>query len=175
VKVVDMANGSLIDLSPYESELNQDWFKTSGDVKFVVNPSGLTCYNELGVVSLHPHPPSEASVIQLPLAANTPCASHVFADLRSLRFAAVGYSPEVCSTGKFELLQERPSSSIPPVGEDLCKNIETVDVCRINTNNQIYVYLLGEEWILPAIDVPYSASGLIMVSEKCDFLCLIIV
>jgi hypothetical protein len=177
VKVVDMANGSLIDLIPYSSDFDQDWFKTSDDLKIMVNPSGLTCYNEHGVSSLHPHPLSEASVIKLPLRANTPSVSHVFADISTKTFAAIGYSPRTCSTGKFEVLLERPSSILPLVGEDLCQGIEKVDVIRINSKNQIYSYLLGDVLSSP-INVPVvsgSASFVIMVSEKCDFVCLIIV
>ena len=172
-----MADGSLMDLSPYSSDFDQDWFKTSDDLKIMVNPSGLTCYDEHGVSSLHPHPPSGASVLKLPLVANTPSVSHVFADISKKTFAAIGYSPRSCSTGKFEVLLERPSSILPPVGEDLCENNETVEVRRINSHNNINFYLLGSDLTDPidVPDVPDSASGLIMVSEKCDFLCLIIV
>ena len=173
-----MANGSLIDLIPYSSDFDQDWFKTSDDLKIMVNPSGLTCYNEHGVSSLHPHPLSEASVLKLPLKANTPGASDVLADTDSRNFAVIGYSPQVCSTGMFEVRNERPSSILPLVGEDLCQGIEKVDVIRINSKNQIYSYLLGDVWTSSPIDVPVvsvSASGVIMVSEKCDFVCLIIV
>ena len=177
VKVVDMADGSVKELSPSSSRFNTCFFNVSDEIEIMVNASGLTCYNEHGESSLHPHPPSDASVLKLPLVANTPSVSHVFADISTKTFAAIGYSPRTCSTGKFEVLEKRPSSILPLVGEVLCQGIETVEVRRINSKNQIYSYLLGDVLSSP-INVPVvsgSASFVIMVSEKCDFVCLIIV
>ncbi len=172
-----MADGSVKELTPSSSRFDTCFFYVIEEIEIMVNPSGLTCYDEHGVSSLHPHPPSDASVLKLPLKANTPGASDVLADTDSRNFAVIGYSPQVCSTGKFEVRNERPSSILPLVGEDLCENNETVEVRRINSHNNINFYLLGGDLTDP-IDVPDvrdSAGGLIMVSEKCDFLCLIIV
>ena len=172
-----MADGSVKELTPSSSRFDTCFFYVIEEIEIMVDPSGLTCYDEHGVSSLHPHPPSDASVLKLPLKANTPGASDVLADTDSRNFAVIGYSPQVCSTGKFEVRNERPSSILPLVGEDLCQGIEKVDVIRINSKNQIYSYWLGDVLSSP-INVPVvsgSASFVIMVSEKCDFVCLIIV
>jgi hypothetical protein len=151
VKVVDMADGSVKELTPSSSRFDTCFFYVIEEIEIMVNPSGLTCYDEHGVSSLHPHPPSDASVLKLPLRANIPSASHVFADISTKMFAAIGYSPRTCSTGKFEVLEQRPLSSIPPVGEDLCENNETVEVRRINSHNNINFYLLGGDLTDPII------------------------
>ena len=166
VKVVDMANGRLIDLPPFTSDFGQIIFKFSDELKFLVNRSGLTCYNEHGVESVYPHPSSKATVFNLPLAPNLIGASDVYADINSMMFSLVGYSPKTLSTGTFEVRKERPSFCIATIKEDESKDSETVEVRRINATNKSNHFMLGGEWTQP-IDVPVVMDGrsLIMVSE----------
>jgi hypothetical protein len=171
VKVVDMADGRLIDCPPNRSTFGHAIFNLSDEIEILVNAFGLTCYNELGEESVYPHPSSEATVFRLPLAANVVGASDVYADMSSKKFSLVGFSPKTVSTGTFEVRNERPSYCIATIGEDESKDPETVELHRIDARHKSYHFMLGDEWTQP-IDVPVliDGSSLIMVSEKCDFL-----